>query len=70
MVREKIERINYLARKKKNEGLTPHEAAEQQALYAEYLNEIRVSFGATLENTVIKRPDGSLELVKDRKKKD
>ena len=68
MDKEKIARINFLARKKKAEGLTDHEAAEQQALYAEYLNEIRMSFGQTLEHTVIKYPDGSVEKVKDRKK--
>ena len=68
MEKEKIARINDLARKKKAEGLTDAEAAEQQALYTEYLAEIRASFGATLDSTVIKRPDGSTEALKDRKK--
>jgi len=66
MDKEKIERINFLARKKKTEGLTDHEAAEQQALYAEYLAEIRMSFGQTLEHTVIKRPDGTKEPLKKK----
>lgn len=69
MEKEKVARINALAKKKKEEGLTPEELAEQQALYKEYIAEIRLSFGGTLENTVIKRPDGSVEAVKDRKKK-
>ena len=69
MEKEKVARINALAKKKKEEGLTPEELAEQQVLYKEYLAEIRASFGGTLENTVIKRPDGSVEAVKDRKKK-
>ena len=69
MEKEKIERINFLAHKKKTEGLTAHEAAEQQALYAEYLNEIRMSFGSTLEHTVIKRPDGTVETLKKRQEK-
>ena len=70
MEQKKIDRINELARKAKTpEGLTPEELAEQQALYKEYIAEIRLSFGGTLENTVIKRPDGSVEAVKDRKKK-
>jgi uncharacterized protein YnzC (UPF0291/DUF896 family) len=69
MEKEKVARINALAKKKKEEGLTPEEQAEQQALYKEYIAEIRLSFGGTLENTVIKRPDGSVEAVKDRKKK-
>lgn len=69
MEKEKVARINALAKKKKEEGLTPEELAEQQALYKEYIAEIRLSFGGTLENTVIKRPDGTVEAVKDRKKK-
>ena len=68
MEKEKVARINALAKKKKEEGLTPEELAEQQALYKEYIAEIRLSFGGTLENTVIKRPDGTVEAVKDRKK--
>ena len=66
MEKEKLERINFLAHKKKSVGLTEHEALEQQALYAEYLAEIRMSFGATLEHTVIKRPDGSVEPLKKK----
>ena len=68
MTKEKIERINFLARKKKSEGLSDEEAAEQQALYAEYLCEIRASFGQTLEHTSIRRPDGSVEKLKKKKK--
>ncbi len=68
MEKEKLERIGLLAKKKKKEGLSKTELDEQQALYAEYLGEIRRSFGATLENTVIKRPDGTVEKVKDRRK--
>ena len=69
MEKEKVARINALAKKKKEEGLTPEELAEQQVLYKAYLAEIRASFGGTLENTVIKRQAGSVEAVKDRKKK-
>ena len=69
MTKEKIERINFLARKKKAEGLTDAEAMEQQALYAEYLNEVRLSFGQTLEHTVIRRPDGREEKLKKKKPK-
>ncbi|MBO8159296.1 DUF896 domain-containing protein [Thermosyntropha sp.] len=38
---EKIKRINELAHKKKNEGLTEAELEEQKQLYAEFLNNIR-----------------------------
>ena len=68
MEREKINRINELARKSKETALSPEELAEQKALRDEYIAEIRASFGATLENTVIQRPDGSKEPLKDRKK--
>lgn len=36
-----VQRINELARKKKSEGLTPEELAEQKALYKVYLASIR-----------------------------
>lgn len=69
MEHEKIERINALARKQKtSEGLTEEEKQEQAALRAEYIAEIRASFGATLDSTVIVRPDGSREAVSERKK--
>lgn len=68
MEREKINRINELARKSKETPLSPEELAEQKALRDEYIAEIRLSFGATLENTVIQRPDGTKEPLKDRKK--
>ena len=68
MEHAKIERINALARKQKAEGLTEEEKAEQAALRQEYIAEIRASFGATLDNTVIVRPDGSKEAVSERKK--
>lgn len=68
MEREKINRINELARKSKETALSAEELAEQKALRDEYIAEIRLSFGATLENTVIQRPDGTREPLKDKKK--
>ncbi len=50
MEQEKIERINELARKKKSVGLTEEELCEQQALRREYLEAVRRSFKAQLEN--------------------
>ena len=63
MVREKVERINFLARKSKNEGLTEQERAEQKALREEYIAEIRYSFGQNLESMVIQYPDGTQKRV-------
>ena len=68
MEQEKIARINALAKKKREEGLTPEEAAEQQALREEYLAEFRASFKGTLDSTVVEYPDGSRRPLSDFKK--
>ena len=68
MEQEKIARINELAKKKREQGLTPEEAAEQQALREEYLAEFRASFKGTLDNTVVEYPDGSRRPLADFKK--
>lgn len=47
---KKIERINELAKKKKESGLTPEEIQEQAALREEYLKSIRENFRQTLES--------------------
>ena len=64
MEKEKIDRINFLARKSKTEELTPEEKAEQKILRDEYIAEIRYSFGQTLESTVIQYPDGTRKRVR------
>lgn len=61
MEKQKIERINELARKSRETALTPEELAEQKALREEYLREIRAQFQSTLDNTVVQRPDGTRE---------
>ena len=61
MEKEKVARINELAHLSKERALTDEEKAEQAALRAEYIAEIRASFGGMLEHTVIQRPDGSRE---------
>ena len=67
MEKAKVERINYLARESKVRELTAEEKAEQAELRKEYLADIRASFGGMLDNTVIKRPDGSVEKLKKNK---
>ena len=66
MEKEKIDRINFLAKKKKAEGLTEDELAEQKALYEDYLEGYRRNLRATLGNTVIERPDGTREKLTNK----
>ncbi|MBR6952011.1 MAG: DUF896 domain-containing protein [Oscillospiraceae bacterium] len=67
MERKKLDRINELARKKKNgEPLTEEETAEQAALRREYVEEFRRGTIATLENTYLQRPDGTKEKLRRR----
>ena len=64
MEKSKIDRINFLAKKSKTEGLTPAEQAEQKQLREEYLAGFRRNLYQTLDNTVIQRPDGTREKLK------
>jgi uncharacterized protein YnzC (UPF0291/DUF896 family) len=65
MVKEKIDRINELAKKAKSpQGLTDAEKQEQTTLRAEYIAEFRASFASQLDHTVIQRPDGTKEALK------
>ncbi|MBE6594065.1 MAG: DUF896 domain-containing protein [Ruminococcaceae bacterium] len=64
MEKEKLDRINELAKKKKEGTLTEEEAIERKALHDEYIREFRLSFGAMLDNTVIEYPDGSRKSLK------
>ena len=59
MDKEKIARINDLARKSRETGLTEEELAEQQVLRREYITEYREALRAQLENTYIILPDGT-----------
>ncbi len=55
-----LKRINELARKKKEVGLTPQEQEEQKKLYKIYLGSIRTQFEATLDNVSVKDDDGKV----------
>lgn len=68
ITQEKIDRINYLARKAREQELTEEEKLEQKNLRAEYVAAFKKSLENTLDNTVIQRPDGTREQVKKRKK--
>lgn len=63
MDKEKIDRLNELARKAKEFELTAEEKDEQMILREEYRAAIRENFHNTMSNTYIKRPDGTMEKV-------
>ncbi len=60
MKQEKIDRINELAIKQKSIGLTEEEKKEQADLRKEYLESIRESMRANLNNISIVEKDGSV----------
>ena len=66
MDREKIERINELARKKKAGGLTGAEIQEQAELRREYLAEYRENMKAMLDSLVIQEQDGTRHALKQK----
>lgn len=61
MEREKIDRINFLARKQRSEGLSEQEKAEQQQLRDEYRRQFRSSMENQLDRLYYKNADGSVE---------
>ena len=52
MTNEEIKRINELARKSREQGLTELELAEQKRLRQEYLRLVRQNFERTLQQVV------------------
>ncbi|MBO7403246.1 MAG: DUF896 domain-containing protein [Lachnospiraceae bacterium] len=66
---DEIKRINELYHKQKSEeGLCEEEKAEQQALRQKYVESIRANLRSNLDSIRVKRPDGSLEPLKRKKK--
>lgn len=59
MSKEKLSRINYLANKAKQDGLTKAEKAEQDTLRKEYLQNIRQSFTNQITNMTVIDPEGN-----------
>ena len=67
MEREKIDRINELARRKKNgELLTEDEQAEHQALRREYVQSVLGNLDAHLANTYVVDEHGNKRPLKKR----
>ena len=64
---EKVARINALAKKAREQGLTEAEKAEQAALRREYVDAVKASLEGHLQNTVVVRPDGSKKKLTKRR---
>lgn len=67
MTQEKIDRINQLAKKQKESGLTEEEKSEQFALRREYIESYKNSLIAQLDNAYIVESDGTKTKLKKAK---
>lgn len=63
---EVIARINVLAKKAKEEGLTAEETAERDKLRRIYIDSVKANLVGQLENTYILRPDGTKTKVRHK----
>ena len=68
MEKEKINRINELARKSKTEGLTDEEKAEQKELRIKYINGFKASLESQLQGITVVEPDGSKHKLEKKPK--
>lgn len=59
-----IERINFLAKKQREEGLTEEEKAEQAKLRKEYIDSVTGNLRAQLNNTYVVDENGKHKLEK------
>ena len=66
MKKEKIDRINELARKSKITGLTSREKEEQARLRSEYISDVRSNFMKSMENVVVVDENGNRRQVKKK----
>ena len=64
---KKLDRINELAKKNKNEGLTEEEKKEREILRQEYLANFRAHFRSRLESVKVVSPEEYEEHMKNKK---
>ena len=69
MNQQELDRINFLARKSRSEGLTEEEKAEQAVLRRKYIESVVGSLKGQLDNTKIVNPDGSITELSQKNKK-
>ncbi|SDJ70508.1 DUF896 domain-containing protein [Sediminibacillus albus] len=71
--KDKLDRINTLAKKAKAEGLTTKEKQEQKTLREEYLKNVRKSFKNQFKSMTVVDPEGkdvTPQKVKDLKNRE
>ena len=61
-----IARINELAKKAKQEGLTPEETVERDKLRRIYIDSVKASLTGQLDNTYIVEKDGTKRKLERR----
>lgn len=64
MEQKKLDRISELTRISRTRALTAEETAERTALREEYRASMLAGLEGHLQNTYLKRPDGTLEKLK------
>lgn len=67
MTQELLKRINFLAKKAREEGLTEEEKAEQADLRAQYIKSFRQGLENTLSNVYIMDTKGNKKKVEKKK---
>ncbi|MBQ9757320.1 MAG: DUF896 domain-containing protein [Clostridia bacterium] len=67
LTEELIKRINELARKSRNEGLSDEEKEEQKGLRAQYIKMFRQGVENTMESVYIVDDDGSKKKIEKKK---
>jgi len=63
---QKLDRINALYKKSKEQSLTEDEKVEQDLLRKEYVQLVRNNLRGTLDNTVIQNEDGTKEKLRKK----
>ena len=68
MTQELLKRINFLAKKSREEGLNEEEKAEQEELRAQYIKSFRQGLENTLSNVYIMDEKGNKKKVEKKKR--
>ena len=67
MTQELLNRINFLSKKSREEGLTDAEKQEQAELRAQYIKEFRQGVMNTLDNVYIMDENGNKRKIEKKK---